>query len=392
MGQKYSTNTISGYNASPPPDDGTTGADNLVTWLKHKSKLGDPLKTLAEAINTDLLAGADNAPNAKASNYPTVASDNGRVIEASGTTTITLGTAATMGAGYEVTVKNAGAAVITVATGDTIDGSGSNRTLQVGESETYVVNNAASGYMLQGNKGITATETVELTNKTLTTPTITNPTVTTGTFDTPALTTPAIDVGSDAHGDVYFRDTSGVFSRLAPGTDGYFLKTQGAAADPEWAIAAPIFGTAVATTSGSAIPILTGIPATANVIVIILNQVSHSGSAKPLIQVGHTSGTYLGTGYVTTATRGTSTTAETFGFGLTSGSLGGDIVSGIFTLTHMGSNLWVGSGTMNDASATRGACVSGGYKAMGANVLDSIQLNDAAVGNFDGGSVRAYYY
>jgi len=48
------------------------------------------------------------------------------------------------------------------------------------------------------------------------------------------LTSPIINVTSDAHGDVYFRNTSGGFSRLAPGTSGKFLKTQGAAADPLW--------------------------------------------------------------------------------------------------------------------------------------------------------------
>ena len=48
----YSTQTISGYNATPPADDGSQVASNQVTWAKHKTKLGDPLKTLAEAIDT----------------------------------------------------------------------------------------------------------------------------------------------------------------------------------------------------------------------------------------------------------------------------------------------------------------------------------------------------
>lgn len=48
------------------------------------------------------------------------------------------------------------------------------------------------------------------------------------------FTSPVINVGSDAHGDVYFRNTSGIFTRLAPGVDGQFLKTQGAAADVVW--------------------------------------------------------------------------------------------------------------------------------------------------------------
>ena len=50
--QPYSTVSISGYNSSPPPDDGTQTTANLVQWSKHKTKIGDPIKTLAEAINT----------------------------------------------------------------------------------------------------------------------------------------------------------------------------------------------------------------------------------------------------------------------------------------------------------------------------------------------------
>lgn len=51
----YNSQTIANYNANPPPDDGTQSADNEVTWGKHKVKLADPIKTLAEAINTELL-------------------------------------------------------------------------------------------------------------------------------------------------------------------------------------------------------------------------------------------------------------------------------------------------------------------------------------------------
>jgi len=46
--------TLSGYNSSPPPDDGTTVTANQVTWAKHKDKLGDPLKTFTESMNTNL--------------------------------------------------------------------------------------------------------------------------------------------------------------------------------------------------------------------------------------------------------------------------------------------------------------------------------------------------
>lgn len=59
----------------------------------------------------------------------------------------------------------------------------------------------------------------------------------TQTLTNKTLTSPVINVGSDAQGDVYYRNGSGVFSRLAPGTSGQFLQTQGAGANPQWAAA-----------------------------------------------------------------------------------------------------------------------------------------------------------
>ncbi len=52
----YTSVSISGYNTNPPPDDGTTGAANQLKWSKHKDKIGDPLKNLAESIDTNVLA------------------------------------------------------------------------------------------------------------------------------------------------------------------------------------------------------------------------------------------------------------------------------------------------------------------------------------------------
>lgn len=52
----YSSVSISGYNSSPPPDDGSQTSANKVEWQKHKSKLTDPLKTLIESVNTNALA------------------------------------------------------------------------------------------------------------------------------------------------------------------------------------------------------------------------------------------------------------------------------------------------------------------------------------------------
>ena len=48
----YSSQAISGYNSSPPADDGTKVDSNRVQWSKHETKLSGPVKTLVEAINS----------------------------------------------------------------------------------------------------------------------------------------------------------------------------------------------------------------------------------------------------------------------------------------------------------------------------------------------------
>lgn len=50
----YTEVSVSGYNASPPPDDGSAGADNEVTWSGIKTKLADPLKTAIDSTQTNI--------------------------------------------------------------------------------------------------------------------------------------------------------------------------------------------------------------------------------------------------------------------------------------------------------------------------------------------------
>lgn len=47
----YSKPVISGYDASPPSDDGSQTSQNEVKWSTHKDKLADPIKTYTDAIN-----------------------------------------------------------------------------------------------------------------------------------------------------------------------------------------------------------------------------------------------------------------------------------------------------------------------------------------------------
>lgn len=142
MATKYTAVTVTGYNASPPADDGTVSEANRITWAKHKTKLGDPNKTAIESINTKILAALDTTPSTKTTNYTTTTTDHNTAILATSGVTISLGDAASMGAGYLVTIKNAAASgVVTVSritSGNDIDGVEEDVVFTAGQADTFV--------------------------------------------------------------------------------------------------------------------------------------------------------------------------------------------------------------------------------------------------------------
>ncbi len=153
MGTKYSAQSISGYDASPPADDGSKVESNVLEWDKHKTKLGDPIKTLAEDINTALIDHFDVGPDAKVSGYSVGAADYGKTIEVdAASATVSLLAAATAGAGFHCKIKNRNATTLTVdvSGGGTIDG-GTSVVLDQYESISVMVNDAADDYMLMAD-------------------------------------------------------------------------------------------------------------------------------------------------------------------------------------------------------------------------------------------------
>ena len=81
----YPGTSVTGYNANPPPDDGTTVPTNLITWAGIKTKIGDPLDTFASAIDSNLTAAFGKTLDgagvvSTAVNYAMTAADQGRLI------------------------------------------------------------------------------------------------------------------------------------------------------------------------------------------------------------------------------------------------------------------------------------------------------------------------
>lgn len=160
MGAKYSTQATSGYNATPPADDGSQVAANLITWAGIKSKIGDVLKTFGEAINTALVSAFDYSVRQITTNDTTVAGDHMRCVEIAPTVTtavtISLGDAATMTNVYRVFIKNSSArnqTLTRITGGDTLDGVASSVVLAPGEGRTVQTNNAANGYVTVSRYG-----------------------------------------------------------------------------------------------------------------------------------------------------------------------------------------------------------------------------------------------
>lgn len=155
MGAKYNSQTVTGYNAVPPPDDGSAVAGNEITWAKHKTKLADPILTLVQAINTALLDHVDETVVDVASNTTTNAGHHKRTINVTGAFTVSLGDAMTMAIGYIVIVKNSHTAAITVdlATGtDTLDGTvAGSVSLEAGAVAMFITNATADGYYTIGS-------------------------------------------------------------------------------------------------------------------------------------------------------------------------------------------------------------------------------------------------
>lgn len=125
MGSPYTSQSASSYNSSPPADDGSQVTANRVTWAGVKSKLADPVKTLADNINSALVTAfgkilGANGVRSTAVDYTVISADQGKLIKvtASGVT-ITTPDATSVGSPFAFSVLNNSSGSIT------IDGNGS---------------------------------------------------------------------------------------------------------------------------------------------------------------------------------------------------------------------------------------------------------------------------
>lgn len=415
MGIIYTQPTITGYNATPPPDDDSQTSANAVSWAKHISKIGDPIKTYAQAINNALVIAFgkifNNNISTISTGYVLQASDRGKLLVTSGAITITLLESGTAGSGFTFSVRNSD-----TANGLTLDGN----TSETINGATTIVIPPLSGAIL----------------------------TTDGSSWQALLTYPGLDetegtaVASDATTDIWATDgntlhitgTTGctsfgtaprigawrklIYDDAVTLTNSANLHLQGEAdyttaagdilfayADTTTQIDVLIFpigrplhtrvqaevGTGSGTTAG-----YTGIPSWVTMIVMTLKGVSTNGTSIPIIQIGD-SGGYETTGYSGGGTNlpdagAITSTNVTTGFALAGAWGAAGVVQGEVTLvrTDPTNHDWTAFGllqTTNSAAAL--ICV--GNKTLTA-ALDRIQLTTTnGTDAFDNGNIGLYY-
>lgn len=133
------------------------------------------------------------------------------------------------------------------------------------------------------------------------------------------------------------------------------------------------------------------IPSWAKRITIILNAVSMSGTAYPLVQIG--SGSITTTGYVGSVSTAAATVASispTNGFGCANSVAATHNLNGTLTLVNVSGNIWVASGVIA-TSANSATHITGGMLTL-AGVLDRLRFTTSnGTDTFDAGSVNIMY-
>jgi hypothetical protein len=297
------------------------------------------------------MAGRVNRVQDKSAGYTVVLNDNTSLINCTANLTLALTAAATLGNGFTFYAYAPTGVTVTIDPNSTelINGV-STLTVSPGEFALVFCNGTAflaikgrwDGTIADGDKGdITVTGGAwTIDNNAITTAKLLNDAVTYDKMQNVSATSRILGrktaaagdteectlsevldfIGSAAQGDILYRGAS-AWARLAAGTNGQFLKTLGAGANPAWdtLVAGMTSGTAVATTSGSVVD-FGSLPAGIKQLTVAVRGVSFSLSNSLSFRLG-TGGTPQNSGYVgmfatvsTTANTTTGNNSITDGF------------------------------------------------------------------------------
>jgi hypothetical protein len=120
VAQLYPSTPVTGYNANPPPDDGTQVSTNLERWSDVKTKIGDPLNVFAGAVDGNLTAAFGKTLDgatvvSTGTTYVMSAADQGRLIVVTvAGVVVTTPSAAVVGAPFTFAISNQSNGTITL--------------------------------------------------------------------------------------------------------------------------------------------------------------------------------------------------------------------------------------------------------------------------------------
>lgn len=371
MANPYISQTITGYNANPPSDDGQEIASNQGKWSTVLDKVGNPLRTLAEGINTQCAAAfakviGGAGVTSTATSYAVQISDQSKIIAYTGTggDTVTTPDATTVGSPFVFAVVHAGSGALT------LDGSGA-QTINGDATITMVANDS---YLLFTNGtnwfgvGFAADLITTLTNLGIAATQITSGTVAEARLPALAQDTAGLMPGFTAQ-----NATDGAIYRA--GTGWASLWTDPSSTD---------------LTNGGADNLTevewTSISSSAREITIDITALSITGTDDVELVIGD-SGGYELTGYdginrnLASASTANAFTTEVL---LLKAPTAAAVVHGLITLRHLGNNVWV---IVSDLGAASGTSVNfaRGSKTLSA-ALDRVKIQVSGTDTFDGGT------
>lgn len=237
----------------------------------------------------------------------------------------------------------------------------------------------ASGYVCEGLYN--GTDVILLNPYTVVAGQIPNSLIATAMIAANAVNGTKIAMGSDAQGDILYYDGTD-YVRLGAGTSGYFLKTQGAGANPVWAAVSDVTEllTAQSVGTGTTYTINSStITSAFKRLVLTFNGVSHDNASNRALQL-EISGNN-GTGWTTALT-------------ITGNQAATDLLSGRIEI----GNAAVSSGTRPIwTSAGVKASFGNGFvqtsdESVATGSINAIRLSWNGAGNFDAGTVSLVGY
>ena len=212
-------------------------------------------------------------------------------------------------------------------------------------------------------------------------------TVGTSQIDNNSVNGAKIALGSDAQGDVmYYNGTD--WARLAAGSSGQLLKTNGSGANPEWA-SSIVFGNVVNATSGTFIE-FTGIPSWVNRVTIMLNGVSTTGTSALRVELGTSSGIEA-TSYVSTCFyyNVNAYVTDTTAFAIQYAGSSSVTTYGTVTLVRQSGNTWLSNSTIAESDNNINFGV--GSKTLSGS-LERLRVTTAlGTATFDAGTINIMY-